>query len=209
VNPKRKYSELSRREKDELNAKKRARRKRKRMKEIVPDVPSYVEPDYDSILHKLQVDLGRPLRSPEVDAIKSNVRREHFIIMFFRYNCNVSAACISTGISRGTYYQWLERYPEFREAVTEANEALLDFAEEQLIKNIKAGKETSLFFYLCNKGKHRGWESINRMSGPKIKSLKFTLIDANTDKRPTRKRIASTVSGDQAVSISAEESKEN
>jgi hypothetical protein len=40
---------------------------------------------------------------------------------------------------------------------------MIDIAESQLFQNLRKGKETSLFFYLCNKGKGRGWQSINKI----------------------------------------------
>lgn len=209
MNPRRKYSDMTDAEKKERNAQRRAARQRKKMLKTGDDVPVHIEPDYKSIIHSLQMELNRPLNSAEIEAVKSNARRNVFVQMFLKFNCNVAAACIATGISRSTYGIWLEKYPEFREAVTESQEALLDFAEEQLIKNIAAGKETSLIFYLCNKGKVRGWQSVNRMTGPTIKAMKFTLIDAKTGREPTRKRIASTVSGDSAVQISTELGSEN
>jgi len=198
-----KWTNLSRAQKDNINADKRALRVRKReMKKIGP--PTAIQLDYATVLNKISEDLNRPLVMQEIDAIKGNLRRNLFVQKFFEYNCNASAACVVTGISRGTFNQWLGAFPEFSEAITEAHDAVLDFAEAQLIKNIGDGKETSLIFFLCNKGKGRGWQSVNRMSGPTIKAMKFTIEDAATGKRPTRKRIASTVSSDKPVSISAE-----
>jgi hypothetical protein len=47
----------------------------------------------------------------------------------------------------------------------EATERDLDYTESQLKKNIKAGKEASIFFHLKCKGKARGWIERQEVTG--------------------------------------------
>jgi hypothetical protein len=70
---------------------------------------------------------------------------------------NVSVACEHAGICRFTFYDWKKKNAKFAQQISDIDESLLDYAESQLIKNIKDGKETSLIFYLKTKGKNRGY----------------------------------------------------
>ena len=69
----------------------------------------------------------------------------------------VSAAAAYLKCSRQTVQKYLKRYKAVRLAADEANETMKDFVEQQLIKNIAAGKEASIFFYLKCKARDRGY----------------------------------------------------
>jgi hypothetical protein len=69
----------------------------------------------------------------------------------------VSAAAQALKCSRQTVQAYLHRYASVRKAADEANESMKDFVEQQLIKNIAAGKEASIFFYLKCKARDRGY----------------------------------------------------
>lgn len=158
--PKKELTEIRRRERA-------ARRKGKVIKD--PKRASAI------VKEKLVEDLGGPLTSQQAAVIDSEERRKAFIQFYYRYNGNVSAACQAVGVTRATYNRWVRKYPEMSNHTEEVNEALLDLAEQQLLKNIEGGKENSLFFFLCNKGKHRGWTDIRRLSGPKLAAVKINI----------------------------------
>jgi hypothetical protein len=86
------------------------------------------------------------------DNIKSN-----FIQTYVKKACNISETCKVVDINRDTYYRWRKNDEEFRKACESAEESLIDFAETQLMNNIKYGKETSLIFFLKCKAKKRGY----------------------------------------------------
>jgi len=69
----------------------------------------------------------------------------------------VTQACKQAGIGRTTFYEWCKVDKEFKKQVDEIESIALDFAESQLFKNIGAGKEASLIFYLKTKGRKRGY----------------------------------------------------
>lgn len=75
---------------------------------------------------------------------------------------NVALSCAAIGISRQAYYNWIADDEKFASDVDDAKQELRDLAESQLMKNILAGKEASLFFYLTNerpeKWKQKGLE---------------------------------------------------
>lgn len=60
-------------------------------------------------------------------------------------------------ITRMTLWKWMQASPELKEALIQAKEKAVDFAESQLFQNIKEGKEASLIFFLKTQAKHRGY----------------------------------------------------
>lgn len=83
----------------------------------------------------------------------------------------ISTACESVSMSRQTYYNWLEADPEFKEAVDEVQESMIDFVESKLMQKINGieiqstkgeifevpPSDTAIIFYLKTKGKKRGY----------------------------------------------------
>lgn len=86
----------------------------------------------------------------------------------------VSDACKQVGISRQSFYVWLNEDPEFKAQVDEISNVSLDFAESKLFQLIDGvycektlGSETvvyqkppdtiAIIFYLKTKGKKRGY----------------------------------------------------
>ena len=95
--------------------------------------------------------------------IRTKALTQKAFLSFYKSNrCNISKACELTKIARSTVFTWRNEEPQFAKAMEDVYEGLIDKAEEQLTVNIEQGKETSLIFYLANKGKTRGWQSINK-----------------------------------------------
>lgn len=69
----------------------------------------------------------------------------------------VTYACQKTNVARQTHYLWLTTDEEYAKRVAEIRETVLDFGENQLLKNISEGKEASLLFFLKCQGKSRGY----------------------------------------------------
>lgn len=69
----------------------------------------------------------------------------------------VTTACKAVGISRKTYYNWINEDPEFNKAVKDIEDIALDFSESQLLGQIREGNTTATIFYLKCKGKKRGY----------------------------------------------------
>jgi len=141
----------------------------------------------------LTADINRPVTKSESLSIYEDERRKAFISFFCRYGGNVSAACMAVGINRRTYNGWLLKYPEFKEELSDIDESLLDFAEQQLIKNIEAGKEHSLFFFLCNRGKHRGWQDVRKLAAPKLKGINININYVSAGSNPPPAKIIESV----------------
>lgn len=71
--------------------------------------------------------------------------------------CNISATCDKVGIARRTFYYWKERNHRFREAIEDAEEMSIDFAESKLRQAVLNGDMTAIIFFLKTKGKKRGY----------------------------------------------------
>lgn len=69
----------------------------------------------------------------------------------------ISQAAKRLGISRVQLYRIVNSHPTVKEALDDAREDMKDFAEAQLFKNIKEGKEASVFFFLKTQAKDRGY----------------------------------------------------
>ena len=70
---------------------------------------------------------------------------------------NVSMTCRSCSMARETFYRWLHEDEKFKASIIAIDESLIDFSESMLLKNIREGKEASIFFHLKTKGKSRGY----------------------------------------------------
>jgi len=69
----------------------------------------------------------------------------------------VTTACKQVGVSRTTFYDYYNSDEEFRAAVDDIENVVLDFVESKLHKQIESGNPTSTIFYLKTKGRKRGY----------------------------------------------------
>lgn len=74
-------------------------------------------------------------------------------------NCHgiVSDACKSVGVSRVTYYEYYNKDPEFKKAIDEIENTVIDYVEGKLFKLIEKCDVAATLFYLKTKGKKRGY----------------------------------------------------
>ena len=61
------------------------------------------------------------------------------------------------GISRHTHYDWMREDPEYKKAVDELNEVVLDFTESKLLELVNEKNVTAVIYHLNNKGRSRGY----------------------------------------------------
>ncbi|MBE6368901.1 MAG: hypothetical protein E7056_01920 [Lentisphaerae bacterium] len=61
------------------------------------------------------------------------------------------------GVSRRTFYNYRQRWPEVQQVIEDEQERGLDFAESKLLHLVKGGDFRAIAFYLERKGRHRGW----------------------------------------------------
>jgi len=84
-----------------------------------------------------------------VDIIDTN-KKERFLSFYSQDEVrgNVSVSCDATGISRQTYYDWLNKDEKFRNSVKEAKLRMCDDMEQVLIARAVDKDTTALIFWL-------------------------------------------------------------
>jgi hypothetical protein len=74
-------------------------------------------------------------------------------------------ACQLTGISRGLYNIWYNKYPDFRDRVAIVNEEVKDYVESKIMDKIRDDDTTMLIFYAKTKMKDRGYVERQEITG--------------------------------------------
>ena len=69
----------------------------------------------------------------------------------------LTMAARKAGVSYTTVKRYAAEFPSVKQAVQDAKESMLDFAEGKLYQKIKAGDNTAILFYLKTQGKSRGY----------------------------------------------------
>jgi hypothetical protein len=69
----------------------------------------------------------------------------------------ITSAIKVVGIGRRTHYLWMKEDEEYRAAVEEIQDIVLDFAESKLYELIKNCEPSAIYFYLKTKGRKRGY----------------------------------------------------
>jgi len=85
--------------------------------------------------------------------------KNKFIKAYRNNNANFSKAADAINRSRAAVYIWIDKDPSFKELIAEADEALLDDAEEKLQILIKQENLNAIKFFLETKGKGRGYDT--------------------------------------------------
>lgn len=106
---------------------------------------------------------------------------------------NVTLACKKIGINRWTHYEWVKIDEAYSKAVLEVREMQIDFTESKLFELINGVKvegvdgnvyrrppcKTSVYFFLNNQAKHRGYRHVieDPQNGKKITKIEVTYAD--------------------------------
>jgi hypothetical protein len=69
----------------------------------------------------------------------------------------VTDAAKETGIDRATHYRWYNEDEQYKAAVDEIPDMVLDMVEESLFRQVNAENIAATIFYLKTKGKRRGY----------------------------------------------------
>ena len=77
----------------------------------------------------------------------------------------LTLAAKKAGISYPTINRYVKDFPSVAQAVHEAKESLLDFAEGKLYTAMSEGNMTALIFYLKTQGKGRGYIERQEFTG--------------------------------------------
>ena len=85
------------------------------------------------------------------------LKKGAFLKAFELAATNVQKTCKKAGISRQTYYNWMQTDIKFSRTVSDIREGMIYDAETQLYKAIKNGNITALIFFLKCRAKRRGY----------------------------------------------------
>ena len=101
---------------------------------------------------------------------KINTHKKELLEALAKSKGIVSTACESVGLSRTTFYDYVNTDPEFAQAVDDINEKSIDFVESKLFEKINgvtisAGEaiytqppsDTAIIFFLKTRAKKRGY----------------------------------------------------
>ena len=126
---------------------------------------------------------------------KTVLLKNTFVEAFRKSMGNITKACESVGINRGTYYLWIENDPIFKSHIDDVMEEKLDFIEsklEEVITGIVVQKDAegnvvyqrppdtaAIIFALKTQGKKRGYyekkEVDNTVRNPEGEKFKIGL----------------------------------
>jgi hypothetical protein len=89
---------------------------------------------------------------------------------------NVSKSAKMVGIARNTHYEWMKDDEQYKSAVEELENEVLDFAEDCLHNEMANGNVAAIIFKLKTKGKKRGYiERVEtEISGPNGGPIQIT-----------------------------------
>ena len=96
---------------------------------------------------------------------------------------NISAASKLLGCSRNTIKRYVDKYPSVKAVYEEERETLIDFAENQLFKQVQEGNITAIIFTLKTIGKSRGYVERQEVTGANGGAIvvDWDGIDSNQD----------------------------
>ena len=94
---------------------------------------------------------------------------------------NLSAAARFLGCSRNTISRYIDLYPTVKAVADEERETLIDFAENQLFKQVQDGNITAIIFTLKTIGKHRGYVERQEVTGADGGAVLVKWDDENND----------------------------
>lgn len=95
--------------------------------------------------------------------VPSQVTADLLIEKLEEFKGNITSMCRFLRCSRQTFYDYMKKFPNLKEAAKDINEAEIDTAEEKLNELIDKRNLTAIIFKLKCKGRHRGW--IDRPEG--------------------------------------------
>jgi len=78
----------------------------------------------------------------------------------------LTVAAKNSGISYTTVNRYVHDFPSVAQAVHQAKERMLDFAEGKLYEKIKGGDNICILFYLKTQGKARGYIERQEFANP-------------------------------------------
>lgn len=99
-----------------------------------------------------------------------NPKKKRFAQLYNQLYGHIGNTCLGIGISRQTYYDWLEKDEAFRNCIMQAEMNLNDEVRDVLINKAASGDMTAVIFYL--KKRHPDFKET-----PQVTILPTQLLD--------------------------------
>lgn len=109
-------------------------------------------------------------------------RKEQIIAAIKSQQGLLSLAAKKVGVTYWTIWKYAQDFPEVKEAVKEAKEATLDFAEGRLLEMMRDGNIAAVIFYLKTQGKGRGYIERSEITGAEGTPLLNVNVGSNETK---------------------------
>ena len=90
----------------------------------------------------------------------------------------ISVAAAVLKVAPGTLTKYIKKHPVLQDSLVDIQDGLLDIAESELMKAIKAGKAWAICFMLKCQGKNRGWVERQEHTGKEREDLTINIIPA-------------------------------
>jgi len=96
---------------------------------------------------------------------KTTLKKEQFLEVLEKKMGIVSQATKAMGLDRTTPYRWMREDEDFKDAVSEVQNVVLDFAEGKLYELVQDKNPTAVIFLLKTKGKNRDYIERTEITG--------------------------------------------
>ena len=116
----------------------------------------------------------------------SSYQKKKIFLETFQKSFSITKSCESAGVSRWTYYRWLEKDEKFKQKMQEIEEMRLDFAETILNEEMFKKKNLrAILWFLERKGKNRGYapKLETEHSGEVNNIIKVEIVDTEGEKK--------------------------
>ncbi len=114
---------------------------------------------------------------------RREARKKKFIKLYKQSFGNINYCCQQIGISRASFYVWRNNDLDFRKRIQQiqCQQDLLDFTEQHLVTNIRAGDSKLIKFVLQTKGKNRGYQKNIKIEQQEDIVIRFIDTDQQND----------------------------
>jgi hypothetical protein len=118
-----------------------------------------------------------------------NVRKRKFLEAYKKtFDKSKALTCIRA--HRSTIMRWAREDADFRQAIIDTEESMLDMAEGELMKQVKNGNMSAIQFLLKSKGKSRGYApTLSIEQNVKKESIDIKRIEIFMSATETRKAL--------------------
>jgi len=114
----------------------------------------------------IQLDANGAVQKIRPKTNKLRQRQLTFLYGLIKTFGNVSKTAELTGIDRSCHYDWLKKYPAYKEQVEAVDDVEFDFVKNKALQRVQEGSDSMIQFMLRTKFKARGYADNAEISVP-------------------------------------------